>query len=83
MLNRLIPLRKFAGISLLLVIYWLLALWMNSHVPLFEAPDAYYHFGVIEYRARYRTISPYDHPTDHPWRQMTFHARFIMKSQPG
>jgi len=52
------------------------------HTPLFEAPDEYHHFAVIEHLARTGTLPPlelppqrsnYDFPS-HPWRQMAFHA---------
>lgn len=64
------------------MVYFILATWMSLHVPLFEAPDEYYHFAVIEYLARTGHMPPRELPppqtdfrfSSHPWRQMTFHA---------
>ncbi|GAB4520477.1 MAG: hypothetical protein OHK0046_30800 [Anaerolineae bacterium] len=46
--------------------------------PLFEAPDSYYHFAVIEYIARTGQPPPVSidpgEAAYRPWRQMTYHA---------
>jgi 4-amino-4-deoxy-L-arabinose transferase-like glycosyltransferase len=44
------------------------------NTPLLEAPDAYYHFAVIEYLARTGTFPPSDHAEQYPWHQAVFHA---------
>ena len=59
---------------LLLGAYLALALLWNLSTPLFEGPDAYYHFAVIEHIGRTGELPPKENPEQHPWRQMTFHA---------
>jgi 4-amino-4-deoxy-L-arabinose transferase-like glycosyltransferase len=51
-----------------------LACLYSFNTPLFEAPDAYYHFALIEYVARQGRLPSKDDPQAHPWQQMTFHA---------
>lgn len=58
----------------IVVVYAMLALWMSVHVPPFEAPDAYYHFAVIEHLARTGTLPPRENAQTHAWQQMAFHA---------
>ena len=58
----------------LLGLYCVLVVYVSGYIPLFEAPDAYYHFAVIEHIARTGQRPPTDQPQDHPWQQMTFHA---------
>ncbi len=61
-------------LGLIVAIYGALALWMAVHVPPFEAPDAYYHFAVIEHIARTGALPPRQDAAAQPWRQMAFHA---------
>lgn len=62
------------ALSLLLTFYGVLAFWMSVYVPPFEAPDAYFHFAVIEHIARTDTLPPRDNAAQHAWQQMAFHA---------
>ena len=57
-------------LMMLLTAYAALALWMSWHVPLFEAPDSYYHFAVIQH---YRVTGEAPPKID-PGQQMTYHA---------
>ncbi|KAB2863148.1 MAG: hypothetical protein F9K46_06175 [Anaerolineae bacterium] len=59
----------------MLVVYSLLVGLYSFNTPLFEAPDAYYHFAVIEYIARTGERPPREKPalTD-AWQQATYHA---------
>jgi 4-amino-4-deoxy-L-arabinose transferase-like glycosyltransferase len=54
--------------------YVLLALLYSLSTPPFEAPDEYYHFAFIAHVARTGTLPPNDHPLEHAWRQMVYHA---------
>src|SRR5574341_167460 len=70
-------------LGLLLIVYVLLALNYSLHTPLFEAPDEYYHFAVIQHLAQTGSFPPRPprgtvpllefgpHP-QHPWRYMSF-----------
>jgi hypothetical protein len=72
---------RLQPIVLIILLYGVLAGRYTLVVPLFEAPDEYYHFAVIEHLARTgemppRVVAPL---TDYqfsptPWRQMTYHA---------
>ncbi|MBZ0318794.1 MAG: glycosyltransferase family 39 protein [Anaerolineae bacterium] len=63
------------ALTLLLVVYSLLVGLYSFNTPLFEAPDAYYHFAVIEHIARNGERPPREQPalTD-AWQQATYHA---------
>lgn len=61
-------------LALLLLIYALLAASYSLRTPLFEAPDAHYHFAVIEHLARTGSWPPRDDVRDQPWQQMAYHA---------
>jgi 4-amino-4-deoxy-L-arabinose transferase-like glycosyltransferase len=58
----------------LLFIYGFLVSLYSFQTPLLEAPDAYYHFAVIEYIARNGNLPPKDNPQEHLWKQAVFHA---------
>ncbi|MFW5690938.1 MAG: DUF2142 domain-containing protein [Chloroflexota bacterium] len=51
-----------------------LAAWTSVHVPLFEAPDAYHHYAVVEHLARTGELPPRAAAASQPWRQMAYHA---------
>ena len=59
---------------LVLPSYIALAMWMAWHVPLFEAPDSYYHFAVIQHYRVTGEAPPKTDPGTAPWQQMTYHA---------
>lgn len=61
-------------LAALLAAYLLLVTLYSLNTPYFEAPDAYYHFGMIEYISREAALPPDDDPLAHPWEQMVFHA---------
>jgi 4-amino-4-deoxy-L-arabinose transferase-like glycosyltransferase len=67
---------KRTRLALLLIIgTFLLNAGLYHHAtPPFEAPDAYYHFAVIQHINETGKRPPQENPTDHPWQQMTFHA---------
>ena len=67
-------LRPPPALAALLFVYIGLAVVYTLKTPLFEAPDAYYHFAVIEYMARERDLPPVDDLDERPYRQMAFHA---------
>ena len=58
----------------LLTIYCILVSLYSSHTPLFEGPDAYYHFAVIDHITRTGYRPPTDNVRERPWRQMAYHA---------
>lgn len=59
----------------MLVVYSLLVGLYSFNTPLFEAPDAYYHFAVIEHIARTGGRPPREQPTlSDAWQQATYHA---------
>ena len=62
------------SLLILLFLYVCLAIKWNLATPLFEGPDAYYHFAVIQHIAETGELPPKDNPNDHPWQQITFHA---------
>ncbi|MCS6836618.1 MAG: hypothetical protein NZ750_11440 [Anaerolineae bacterium] len=74
--------RSRIALGLVVVAHLALATWMSLHVPLFEAPDEYYHFAVIEHLTRTNHLPPRELPppqvnfqfSSYPWRQMAFHA---------
>jgi|GEM_PF-1403251 hypothetical protein len=82
MIRRVSPFTYHYPLAILLCVYLFLAGLYALATPLFEAPDEYYHFAVIEYLARTGELPPLEAPppqTDfqfpsHPWRQMTYHA---------
>lgn len=58
----------------ILAMYLVQATMYRVHTPPFEAPDAYYHFAVIQHIHETGNRPPRETPTEHPWRQMAFHA---------
>lgn len=56
----------------LILLYWVLVIWISAAVPFFEAPDAYYHFSVIQHIERTGELPPKE--SRPPWEQMTYHA---------
>lgn len=62
------------SLLLLLVVYWILITNMALRVPLFESPDSYFHYAVINHAARTGTLPPHEGAGERPWRQMAFHA---------
>ncbi len=57
------------------MVYSFLVGMYSFNTPLFEAPDAYYHFAVIEYIARTGERPPSERPTlADAWQQATYHA---------
>jgi hypothetical protein len=65
---------RWLPLSVLLLLYGLLAGVYSLSTPLFEAPDEYYHFAVIHHIAATGERPPADNPQERPWRQMAFHA---------
>ncbi len=61
-------------LTILLFVYFVLVSLYIFYTPPFEAPDAYYHFGMVEYISREFALPPDDNPRDHAWEQMVFHA---------
>ena len=61
-------------VGLLLIAFVALGLLYSAATPLFEAPDAYSHFAVIEHIARTGQRPTTANATDYAWKQMAFHA---------
>ena len=61
-------------LSAILVVYLVLATVYTLVTPPLESPDAYYHFGVIEYFSREFKLPTRENPQDHPWTHAVFHA---------
>lgn len=76
---------EYRPLAALVLVYIALALWMSVRVPPFEAPDAYYHFAVIEHRARTGGPPALDvqDAQNQPWRQMAFHAPLYYELSAG
>ncbi len=62
------------SLLIFLFLYACLAIEWNLSTPLFEGPDAYYHFAMIQHIAETGELPPKDNPNDYAWQQMTFHA---------
>lgn len=61
-------------LALTILAYVVLTLIYTLNTPPMEAPDAYYHYGVIEYISREAALPPRENPEDHPWTHAVFHA---------
>lgn len=59
---------------ILIIAYFCLVTLYSSVTPLLEAPDAYFHFAVIEYIGQHGERPPIEDSQHQAWRQMTFHA---------
>lgn len=61
---------------LVVIIFIFGANTLNYHfaTPPFEAPDAYYHFAVIQHINETGQLPPKDNPEEYAWQQMTYHA---------
>ncbi|MCI0713041.1 MAG: glycosyltransferase family 39 protein [Chloroflexi bacterium] len=66
--------RPRLALLLILITFLFNAGFYNQATPPFEAPDAYYHFAVIQHINETGSRPPGDNPAEHPWRQMAFHA---------
>ncbi|MBN1565707.1 MAG: hypothetical protein JXA10_17820 [Anaerolineae bacterium] len=66
------PARLIVGT--LLLVFIALGLLYSAVTPLFEAPDAYSHFAVIEHIARTGQRPPTANAKAQAWKQMAFHA---------
>jgi hypothetical protein len=72
--------RAFKALAGLLAVFMILSFGYNIYTPLFEAPDEYYHFAMIDIHARtggwpepVRLLPlEYGPQPEHPWRYMAF-----------
>jgi hypothetical protein len=66
--------RARGALAVVLITYFILAPLYSLVTPPLEAPDAYYHFGVIHYFSNHLALPPYENPEEHPWTHAVFHA---------
>ena len=61
-------------LSVVLAVYFVLTITYSLVTPPLESPDAYFHFGVIEYFSREFQLPTRENPENHPWAHAVFHA---------
>lgn len=63
-----------AAFGFILLIYVTLTPIYSLVTPPLESPDAYFHYGVIQYFSNNLSLPPFENPEEHPWTHAVFHA---------
>ena len=61
-------------LAVILAVYFVLTIIYSLVTPPLESPDAYFHYGVIEYFSREFTLPSRENPQDQPWTHAVYHA---------